>query len=49
MTDHPTAIAVAAASTDHQGILAWVAEVAELTAPDAIVFCDGTRAEWDRL
>ncbi|MEU6562969.1 phosphoenolpyruvate carboxykinase (GTP) [Nocardia nova] len=37
------------APTDHDGVLAWVAEVAELTAPDRIVFCDGSRAEWDRL
>ncbi|WP_440446539.1 phosphoenolpyruvate carboxykinase (GTP) [Nocardia amamiensis] len=37
------------APTDNEAILAWVAEVAELTAPDRIVFCDGSRAEWDRL
>ncbi|WP_239476479.1 phosphoenolpyruvate carboxykinase (GTP) [Nocardia arizonensis] len=35
--------------TEHKGVLTWVAEVAELTAPDRIVFCDGTRSEWDRL
>ncbi|MFI5783859.1 phosphoenolpyruvate carboxykinase (GTP) [Nocardia sp. NPDC051570] len=35
--------------TDHAGILTWVAEVAELTAPARIVFCDGSRAEWHRL
>ncbi|MFI9634343.1 phosphoenolpyruvate carboxykinase (GTP) [Nocardia sp. NPDC051929] len=47
MTRHLNA--TAQAPTDHEGILAWVAEVAELTAPDHIVFCDGSRAEWDRL
>ncbi|MFG2442295.1 phosphoenolpyruvate carboxykinase (GTP) [Nocardia fluminea] len=36
-------------SIDHPGILAWVDEIAELTAPDSVVWCDGSRAEWDRL
>ncbi|TQM32531.1 phosphoenolpyruvate carboxykinase (GTP) [Nocardia bhagyanarayanae] len=49
MTDHPGIAATVQAPTDHEGILSWVAEVAELTAPDRIVFCDGSRAEWDRL
>ncbi|MQY21612.1 phosphoenolpyruvate carboxykinase (GTP) [Nocardia macrotermitis] len=49
MTDHPDAVATVQAPTEHDGILSWVAEVAELTAPDRIVFCDGSRAEWDRL
>ncbi|MFC4337257.1 phosphoenolpyruvate carboxykinase (GTP) [Salininema proteolyticum] len=35
--------------TDHAGLLAWVAEVAELTTPDQIVWCDGSDAEWKRL
>jgi phosphoenolpyruvate carboxykinase (GTP) len=37
------------APTAHPRLLAWVREVAELTTPDAVVWCDGSRAEWDRL
>ena len=27
----------------------WVSEVAELTKPDRIVWCDGSYREWERL
>ena len=35
--------------TGHRELLRWVEEVAELTMPAAVVWCDGSRAEWDRL
>ncbi|MGA6204460.1 phosphoenolpyruvate carboxykinase domain-containing protein [Nocardia testacea] len=48
-TDHVLGTAAVAAPTGHAQILAWVAEVVDLTAPEDVVWCDGTRQEWDRL
>jgi phosphoenolpyruvate carboxykinase (GTP) len=37
------------APTRHTKLLAWVEEIAALTQPDSIYWCDGTDAEYDRL
>jgi phosphoenolpyruvate carboxykinase (GTP) len=47
----PTAamLGLAAAPTTHPQVVSWVAEVADLAAPAEVVWCDGSRAEWDLL
>jgi phosphoenolpyruvate carboxykinase (GTP) len=37
------------ATTDHAGLLAWVDEMAELTQPSEIHWCDGSAEEYDQL
>ncbi|MFE4304568.1 phosphoenolpyruvate carboxykinase (GTP) [Streptomyces sp. NPDC056891] len=35
--------------TQHQELVSWVNEIAEITQPDDIVWCDGSEAEYERL
>ncbi len=37
------------APTNHAKLIAWVEEVAQLTQPDSIHWCDGSAEEYDRL
>jgi phosphoenolpyruvate carboxykinase (GTP) len=37
------------APTKHAGLLAWVREVAEMTQPDRVHWCDGSDEEWTGL
>ena len=41
-------IAAPTVPTTHQGLISWVNEIAELTQPDNVVWCDGhvSSEEW---
>ncbi|WP_053387997.1 phosphoenolpyruvate carboxykinase (GTP) [Leucobacter japonicus] len=37
------------ATTTNEEVLQWVTEVAELTQPEYVVWCDGSQDEWNRI
>jgi phosphoenolpyruvate carboxykinase (GTP) len=49
MTAEATAVPTTSSTTTHARLAAWVEEVAALTQPDRIHWCDGSQEEWDAL
>ncbi|RGE24368.1 phosphoenolpyruvate carboxykinase (GTP) [Leucobacter sp. wl10] len=37
------------ATTSNEDVLRWVTEIAELTGPAEVIWCDGSQEEWNRI
>jgi phosphoenolpyruvate carboxykinase (GTP) len=49
IADHHVAHSFDDAPTSHPRLLSWAREIAELTQPDRVHWCDGSDAEWTAL
>ncbi|MCY7365022.1 MAG: phosphoenolpyruvate carboxykinase (GTP) [Frankiaceae bacterium] len=49
MTTASTIPGIDAAPTKNNKLVEWVQEIAQLTKPDQVVWCDGSEQEWQRL